>query len=82
VKFIEGAEADLAVDSSSVQKPLGVSWFFTEKDLMENLKLKTNVEVKNKLGVSQCPGKKLAMGRDGKSHDRNIYLDLEHFRQV
>lgn len=37
---------------------------------------------KNKLGVSQCPGKRLAMGRDGKSHNRNIKQDVEQFRSL
>lgn len=59
-----------------------MSWFFSEKDLAENLVLKDKVEVKNKMGVCQCPGKKLAMGRDGKAHNRNIFADVEHFRVV
>ena len=36
----------------------------------------TVLEIKNKLGVSQCPGKKLERGRDGKSHNRNIDADV------
>jgi hypothetical protein len=43
----------------------------------EKLKMKdTALEIKNKLGVSQCPGKKLERGRDGKSYNRNIEGDV------
>lgn len=35
-----------------------------------------SLAIKNKLGVSQCPGKKLDRGRDGKSYNRNIEADV------
>lgn len=76
-KYFEGAESDTVQQEC---KPLSVSWFFSEKDLAENLVLKDKVQVKNKMGVCQCPGKKLAMGRDGKAHNRDIFADVEHFR--
>ncbi len=45
--------------------------------MTEKLKMKdTGLEIKNKLGVSQCPGKKLERGRDGKSYNRNIEGDV------
>jgi hypothetical protein len=45
--------------------------------MTEKLKMKdTALEIKNKLGVSQCPGKKLERGRDGKAHNRNIEADV------
>ena len=45
--------------------------------MSEKLKMKdTALEIKHKLGVSQCPGKKLERGRDGKSHNRNIEADV------
>ena len=34
----------------------------------------------NKIGLSQCPGKKILMGRDGKKHDRDIYKDVDYYR--
>jgi len=44
------------------------------------LKLKENaLGIKNKLGVSQCPGKKLERGRDGKAHNRNIEADVQAY---
>lgn len=33
-----------------------------------------------KLIISQCPGKKIEKGRDGKKHDRDIYRDVEYFK--
>ncbi|TNV80666.1 hypothetical protein FGO68_gene5537 [Halteria grandinella] len=45
------------------------------------LSLKQEGEVFGKFGLCQCPGKKLAMGRDGKSYDRNIYEDVEQFNK-
>ena len=35
----------------------------------------------NKLGICQCPGKKLKMGRDGKAHDRDIFQDIQAFNE-
>jgi cyclin-dependent kinase inhibitor 3 len=29
-----------------------------------------------KLGVTQCPGKNIEKGRDGKKHARDIYKDV------
>lgn len=49
-----------------------------EKDFTRNdegiakLSLREGVSIKGKLGVSQCPGKKIERGRDGKNYDRNI----------
>ncbi len=55
-----------------------MAWFLDQdKDIMsEKLKLKDGIAMKNKLGVSQCPGKKLDKGRDGKSYNRDIFLDI------
>ena len=43
---------------------------------MQTLKLSEEEKVQtytiNKLGVSQCPGKRIEKGRDGKKHDRDI----------
>ncbi|KAL4450973.1 hypothetical protein ABPG74_021295 [Tetrahymena malaccensis] len=33
----------------------------------------------SKFGLSHCPGKKLAKGRDGKVHDRDLKVDIEQF---
>lgn len=41
----------------------------------------TALEIKNKLGVSQCPGKILERGRDGKAHNRNIDADVMTYNQ-
>lgn len=30
--------------------------------------------------MTQCPGKRIDMGRDGKKHDRNIFKDIEQFK--
>lgn len=37
-------------------------------------------ETGGKLGLSQCPGKVMQKGRDGKIHNRNIKEDLEFFK--
>lgn len=34
-----------------------------------------------KYALSQCPGKKIERGRDGKKHDRDIFKDVEYFKQ-
>ena len=57
-----------------------MAWFMDERDLTQNeesavakLTLREGINIKGKLGVSQCPGKKIERGRDGKCYDRNIY---------
>ncbi len=49
--------------------------------MSEKLKIKEafSQAINNKLGVSQCPGKKLERGRDGKSHNRNIETDVNTY---
>lgn len=37
-------------------------------------------ETSGKLGISQCPGKNLRKGRDGRSHSRDIQSDLCDFK--
>ena len=35
-----------------------------------------------RFGICHCPGKQIAMGRDGKAHNRSIQIDAEQFRAV
>ena len=91
-KFCEGVECDQeeSLDSSKGAsaefKPLKVAWFFDERDFLPNeegftkLCLKEGVGRGTKLGVSQCPGKRIERGRDGKTYDRNIFRDVEYYR--
>ena len=37
--------------------------------------MEINTEM-GKLGVSQCPGKNMEKGRDGKKHSRDIFKDV------
>lgn len=37
-------------------------------------------ELGGKAGISQCPGKNLKKGRDGRAHERSITEDLENFK--
>ena len=47
----------------------------TGREQEEEKKLITK-EFCNKLGLSQCPGKKIEKGRDGKKHQRDIFRDV------
>lgn len=92
IKYCEGADCDQeepldsSYGASAEFKPLKVAWFFDEKDFIPNeegqmkLSLKDGVARGSKLGVSQCPGKRIQRGRDGKTYDRNIFRDVEHYR--
>ncbi|CDW77542.1 dual specificity protein phosphatase [Stylonychia lemnae] len=75
------------------EKPLKLAWIFDTTDI-ENLKFKSMIldqgmteENKShslnfnlgKLALSQCPGKKIEKGRDGKRHDRDIFKDIEAY---
>ena len=92
IKYVEGADADSEVitqesGTSKEYKPLKLAWFFDEKDFILNEDGTTKLtlrdeykELKSKLAISQCPGKKIERGRDGKTYDRNIYQDVEYYR--
>ncbi|EAR92835.1 cyclin-dependent kinase inhibitor 3 (macronuclear) [Tetrahymena thermophila SB210] len=50
-----------------------------ESDVKEiNQQDKTTL-LASKFGLCHCPGKKLAKGRDGKVHDRDLRVDVEQF---
>jgi hypothetical protein len=47
--------------------------FIPTDEGVSKLTLKDGMALEGKLGVSQCPGKKIERGRDGKTYDRNIF---------
>lgn len=91
VKYFECPDSESADQTSgggageatqAPKKVLKIGWFIDERDTTGDsaLTFKGAEGVYGKFGLCQCPGKKLAMGRDGKSYDRNIFEDVEQFR--
>jgi cyclin-dependent kinase inhibitor 3 len=56
-------------------KPIKISWVLTQQMFD-----KSAGQDENRLGLCQCPGKKIGRGRNGKSFDRDIGADVFHFR--
>lgn len=70
-------------------KPFKVSWII---DLLEtnsqptlalsNPKASAAEKRTNSFGICAAPGKNLAKGRDGRTHKRDIAVDVKYFREV